>query len=325
MSESEAFHWQQKYTPWKNPGIYHVTVTVTPKEPVLGSLCIPTTNNIPNPEEATIIRTDLGREVVHCVAQIAELHPEIRLLKYCLMPDHVHFILQVTQPMEISIRTVLRGFQTGCRKAARCVGLDGASLFSEAPYIRSLSHAGQLQNMFRYIEDNPRRLAVKKLFPGFLRTMRDIEIGESSFDAVGNVLLLQSASYGTVHVRHDLVNMAKVGQDVPLRAYMNGCLASARAGAVLISPFVSSYEQAVLKELVKENLPVIYLLDNGFSPYYKPSGLLINACARGSALLLAPRTYDEAPGRIKRAQCVALNSVAERLAQILGCRMNKTT
>lgn len=318
MHSLTPWHWQQRFTPWKNPGIYHVTLAVTPREPILGALQIPTMNGTPNPEEATVVRSDLGRAVVECMALLEHFHPEMHLIKYCVMPDHLHFIVQVLKPMDISIKMALRGFQTGCRKEARRLGLDGAAIFSEPPYIRPLSRHGQLRIMFRYVEDNPRRLAVKQLFPGSFRTTRDIIIGEDHFDAVGNLLLLNASQYGTVHVRHELVDMVEVGNDGPLRAYMNGCILAARKGTILISPFVSRYEKAVLAELVKENLPVICLRENGFPPYYKPSGLIFDACAKGRVLLLAPQTYDKGAGRIRRAQCVAMNEEAVRIAQTLG-------
>ena len=50
-----------------------------------------------------------------------------------------------------------------------------------------------------------------------------------------------------------------------------------RQGTILVSPFISKQEQAVLSVLLKENLPFIYLADNGFRDYYKPSEALFDA------------------------------------------------
>jgi hypothetical protein len=44
------------------------------------------------------------------------------------------------------------------------------------------------------------------------------------------------------------------GYDQPLRDYMNGCVLAARHGTILISPFISKQEQAVMSVLLKENL-----------------------------------------------------------------------
>ena len=39
------WHWQESGTAWKGVGIYHVTLTVPSREPLLGKLVIPAGNN----------------------------------------------------------------------------------------------------------------------------------------------------------------------------------------------------------------------------------------------------------------------------------------
>ena len=65
--------------------------------------------------------------------------------------------------------------------------------------------------------------------------------------------------------------------------------------------------------LLREQLPFIYLADNGFRDYYKPTDALFDACAAGRVLILSPWPYDAKKRHISRADCVALNTMAEEI------------
>ncbi len=145
--------------------------------------------------------------------------------------------------------------------------------------------------MIQYIKMNPQRLATKRLMPSYFRVQRDIVLAGHSYDGVGNIALLHAERYSTVHVRRTMVEDAEHGNALPLRTYMNSCLAAAREGAVMVSPFISPQEKDILAVLLKEQRPVIYLADNGFGDYYKPSALLFDAVAAGRLLILSPWQY----------------------------------
>jgi hypothetical protein len=69
--------------------------------------------------------------------------------------------------------------------------------------------------------------------------------------------------------------------------------------------------------LLKEKLPFIILSDNGFRDYYKPSDVLFDAVASGLVLILSPLQHDPNKRHISRADCVALNSMAEEIASTI--------
>lgn len=323
--DNESWYWQEKGTSWYGIGIYHVTLVVPSREPLLGQLIIPDDD----PKQAYIDRSDMGKQVIHALAQIATRHPQISILQYCLMPNHLHAILHVTSPMTKSIRAVIRGFWQGVKKIGReyvlSIGSDNIRnneqnlvggvnpIFTDRPFIRPLSHHGQLQTMFDYIRLNPQRLATKRLKPGFFRVQDDINIADRIYSGVGNAELLQAAHYAPVHVRHTMVEAAEHGDDQALRDYMNSCVLAARKGTVMVSPFISPQEQAIMAVLLKENLPFIYLADNGFRDYYKPQESLFDAVAAGRVLILSPWDYDPTKRHVSRADCVALNQMAEEI------------
>ena len=385
MVEQEKWQWQEPGTTWKGVGLYHITLTVTSRQPLLGSLIIPDND----PSKAIVKRTALGNALVDCLLSIASYHPEVQVLHFCLMPDHLHAVLYVRRTMPKGIRMVVRGFWQGAKKLGRAfsaassiapnairenyqednlknyqedklrnnqedklrnnqegmlryyqggvknlkeetVQLEAISaslckqmgseayyqlepVFTEIPFIRSMGHNTQLPNTIRYIDMNPQRLATKRLMPGFFRVQKDITIGKRNYDGVGNTTLLMAEHFETVHVRRVLVEEASHGHDEPLRNYMNSCILMARKGVIMVSPFISPYEKQVMQVMLREQLSFIYLLDNGFRDYYKPTDALFDACASGRILILSPWTYDVSKRHISRVDCIALNAMAEEI------------
>ena len=188
-------------------------------------------------------------------------------------------------------------------------------IFTEMPFIRPMGRNTQLPNTIRYIDMNPQRLATKRLRPGFFRVQRDIMIGGRSYDGVGNTTLLMADKFATVHVRSVMVKAAEQGNDEQLRNYKNSCVIAAREGAVMVSPFISTHEKQVMQVLLREQLPFVCLTDNGFCDYYKPTDALFDAVAAGRVLILSPWQYDEGKRHISRADCVALNDMAEEICK----------
>jgi hypothetical protein len=389
MTRQTQWQWQEEGTSWKGVGIYHATLTVTSREPLLGTLVIPDKD----PARARVEATELGRVLLECQRSLSLFCPEIQILQYCLMPDHLHSIWYVRRPMEKSIRYVAQGFWRGAKKAGRAYSYlhAGASRligeannespmppslspstlpslspstppslspstlpslspstppslsslasaasrenplrallgdeayyglaphFTEVPFLRPLSRRGQLQSMIRYVQLNPQRLATKRLMPGFFRVQEGIVIAGRTYTAVGNILLLHAEHYAPVHVRSQWVKAAEQGDTQPLRNYMNGCVLAARQGRVMVSPFISTQEKQVKTVLLNEQHPFIVLADNGFRDYYKPPADILDAVAAGRVLLLSPWEYDAGKRHISRADCVALNAMAEEIAAI---------
>lgn len=339
MAERDQWKWQEPGTAWRGVGVYHVTLTVPSREPLLGTLVIPEGD----PSKAKIERTALGNAIVDELYVMGRHYPAIRILQFCLMPDHLHAVIHVTQTMDTSIRAVVRGYWQGVKKLGRAYTLSVAAelnsqtinevgqsvgatneggypfpVFTERPFIRPMSRRGQLNAMIHYVQMNPQRLATKRLKPGYFRVQKDLVIGGRSYDGVGNVALLMEERFATVHVRSTMVKAAEHGDDKQLRDYMNGCVLAARKGTVMVSPFISSQEKLVMEVLLQEQHPFVLLADNGFRDYYKPADLLFDACAAGRLLILSPWPYDEGKRHISRAECVALNTMAEDFCNALN-------
>ena len=188
------------------------------------------------------------------------------------------------------------------------------SIFTEQPFLRPLSRHGQLQTMIQYVQMNPQRLATRHLMPEYFWVQDHVEIAGRMYSAVGNAKLLQFTRMKPVHVRSMWVRDAEEhGYDQPLRDYKNGCVKAARDGAVMVSPLISEHERAVLYYLLQEKRPIIYIADNGFGKYYKPSAALFDAVAEGRMLILSPWSYDPQKKSVTRAECIEMNKIAEEI------------
>lgn len=321
---SQQWHWQAPGKAWKGVGIYHVTLTVTSRQPLLGTLVIP--NN--DPMQAWVERTALGEAVVDCLRTVPEFHPEVRIISFDLMPNHLHTIWHVTRPMSVGIKSVVRGFWQAVKQIGREYSMSIAPnairdnqhrpdpIFTEMPFIRPLSRKGQLNTMIHYTWLNPQRLATMRLMPGTFCVQENIEIAGRVYRGVGNADLLQRAKYMPVHVRRTMVEEAEHGDNKRLRDYMNGCVLAARNGTVMVSPFISPKEKEVMDELLKEGLPFIYIADNGFRDYYKPQDSLFEAVARKQVLILSPWEYGPHKKHVSRAECIEMNKMAEEISGI---------
>ena len=115
----EQWQWQEPGTAWRGVGIYHITLTVPSRQPLLGTLVIPQND----PTQARVERTALGNAVVDELYVMCRHYPAIRILQFCLMPDHLHAVIRVTRVMDTSIRSVIRGYWQGVKKLGRAYTL----------------------------------------------------------------------------------------------------------------------------------------------------------------------------------------------------------
>lgn len=115
MAEQEKWKWQEPGTTWKGIGLYHITLTITDRQPLLGALTVPEND----PTRTRVVRTALGNALVNCLLSIQHFHPEVQVLHFCLMPDHLHAVLYVRHTMPTGIGAVVRGFWQAAKKLGR--------------------------------------------------------------------------------------------------------------------------------------------------------------------------------------------------------------
>lgn len=96
--------------------------------------------------------------------------------------------------------------------------------------------------------------------------------------------------------------------------------AAREQGGVIVTACVSPKEREIAKLLQQEQLPVIEVMDNGFSDRYKPAGKAFYAVAEARRLEVTPWEYEyrhtkdgEAPD-ITREMCMVMNELVRTIA-----------
>ena len=85
--------------------IYLVTLCVEGRRPILGSLCGPDDNH----RLPWVSPSQLGLAVKRAWRELPQYHPQVKLLGFQLMPDHVHGIIYVMKPLPQHFRQVQTG------------------------------------------------------------------------------------------------------------------------------------------------------------------------------------------------------------------------
>lgn len=260
---------------YSDRGIYMITMAIEGRKPLLGTL-----HGDPSATEGSripqVTLSAMGEKVKECWMSIPFFHPEVKVLKLCIMPDHIHGILFVQEKMEKPLGKIIEGFKIGTRKAARELGImqspypalsEQEKKASQFPYPalseqekkarhtaagrahgklwepnyndRILMHKGQLQRMFAYLDDNPRRLLLKRQHPEYFTRLGTINAAGFQMQAIGNRFLLDnpvklqiqcSLRLTPEEIEHQKATMLYQACD---------------QGAILVSPCISPGEQQI--------------------------------------------------------------------------------
>ena len=184
-------------------------------------------------------------------------------------------------------------------------------LFEKGYCDKILLREGQLGNWKRYLDDNPRRLAIKRQCPEYFTILHQVRLMDLECQMVGNRFLLDIPERAAVIVH-------RAYSDADFEHYRQQWLALGEAGGVLISAAIAPREKAVMREAMDRGYRLILLLENGFPPLYKPSGEAFDACSDGRLLQISPWPYHSQRRVISREQCLLLNRLAEYLAEYLA-------
>lgn len=312
-------HHRTNYWDYKGTGIYHITLTVENRYPLFGELISP------SPDEAKIVLNSFGKKIDRFARDIPKIHAskgiELKVLALQVMPDHIHLVLQVLQPMTRSVGQIVRSYKSACTSlfkreylplatttgnytgeidnlAPPQVVVDFARIFTSRGSIwqympagyhdRILCCRGQLNAMIQYVKANPHRLWLKRTNPDLFRIHQQTQIAGGSCSTLGNMFLAERPFRAVLQCSRKLTQ-------AEIDTRKNECLEDAANGTVFITAAISEGEKQIARALREAGYPLIILLEKGFpkpdDPHYKffkPSGVYFEACAAGNLLLVEP-------------------------------------
>lgn len=281
--------------------IYMVTMCVEGRHPRLGTLRGPDDFH-PQP---WVSPTQLGERIKAEWLGIPRYFPQIKVLALTLMPDHLHGILHVTEPLPVHFGQIISGFKAGCNRIARGLG-EQCPLWEKGYNDKVLQGPGQLNRWFEYLNDNPRRLWIKRHCHDFFFVKR-VTVASIPVTAMGNLKLLDCRSILQVYCSRRM-NDDEIAKEGDL------LLARATEGAVLVSPAISPGEKRIMRRAFEAGLPIILISKNGFGDLSKPHGKLFDACAAGKVLLISRHEHRNDYQPLTQHACHEMNDLARAIA-----------
>ena len=293
-------HHRENGWDYKGRAIYHFTLPVEERYPLFGVL------EGESAETAFVRLNPCGRRVHQMLCGLAQFYAgkgyALKVLTQKVMPDHVHLVIQVLEPLPQSIGAVVRGFKSGCtkvykemymssgEKAAEVHGKnenaaevhgdseDGLKRSADAPvhFARIFAGRGSIW------EQNPAYYHERILHaPGQLRRMIDyvkdnprrlwIKSRNPEFFRLHRRTEAAGLSFTSMgnHFLLDwpdkqVVEMSRSATNEEVQEQLRKVLAAAHNGTVTYTAAISKGEQLIARTLREQGYLLVVLLNDGF-------------------------------------------------------------
>jgi len=142
---------------YSTPGAYFITVCTANREKIFwsdrrGELCSP----------ANVPLSDIGIIVHNEIKKLISVYDAVRVDKYCIMPDHIHFILSIdtdengrTQ-FAPTISRVMKQFKGSITKQV------GRPIWQKSFYDHGIRNQQDYDEIWAYIENNPLKYVLNR-------------------------------------------------------------------------------------------------------------------------------------------------------------------
>ncbi len=281
---------------YKSRCIYHITICKAPGCPefsrILGGL-----------EQPVIERSRIGEIIESQILNFPNLCSSLLVLQYVIMPDHIHFAIFARDYLPRVLGSYIGMMKVKCGQLIRAEFPQLEDVFTPDFHDRYLRQHHRLSTIIEYIRQNPYRLLVRRFNPDYFTRINNIEIGDSLWQAYGNLQLMGNPFKAPVIIHRSDSEILKANKR---RRWKH----LAENGGVLVSPFISPEEKAVRRQCEQVNGKIILLSNAPFGEREKPSAHDFEHCAQGCLLILAPMT-PMPPGR---KTFLYLNAFAESIS-----------
>ncbi len=280
---------------YTRPGFYMITMVTGGRRPLFGKC----RNN----------RAELslaGEIVRRRWSDIPSFRPSIEASTLVVMPDHLHGILYVKEPLVKPVGNTIRGFASGVTSELRKKMHNPVlEVWEKGFYDRIIMNSDMLQTERSYIRDNPRRFCLKKANPDLFSRVNKLENVRlqqgGKWAGFGNLFLLNKPELLAVQV-------SRKKSVVEIAALKRKVLERLECGAVAVSPFISPGEKGIARSVMEQDYGGLILMKpDGFAPLYKPAGKYFDLCAQGRLLVLSAFAYTGRKQELTRECCLRMN------------------
>ena len=127
-----------------NHGCYHITLCTKNRAPSLSKISCAETAA----DRAQIHLLSYGKICERYLHNIPSTYQNVHLLKYVIMPNHIHILLQLGESV-VTIPTIIRSFKRMTHREL------GASIWQDSYYDVVIRNETMFQCEWTYIDSNP--------------------------------------------------------------------------------------------------------------------------------------------------------------------------
>jgi REP element-mobilizing transposase RayT len=295
-------HHRENGWDYKGRAIYHFTLPVEERYPLFGVL------EGESAETAFVRLNPYGRRVHQMLCGLAQFYAgkgyALKVLTQKVMPDHVHLVIQVLEPLPQSIGAVVRGFKSGCTKVYKemyissgenAAEMHGDGKSESAAGVHGDSEDGRKRSADAPVhfprifvgrgsiwEQNPAYYHERILHaPGQLRRMIDyvkdnprrlwIKSRNPEFFRLHRRTEAAGLSFTSMgnHFLLDwpdkqVVEMSRSATNEEVQEQLRKVLAAAHNGTVTYTAAISKGEQLIARTLREQGYLLVVLLNDGF-------------------------------------------------------------
>lgn len=301
-----------KHHDYRRPAMYMITMLKSDYIPVLSDI----RGNLLLPSAAPVaVPTPTGSIIEEEIVIWEDKFPQAKISSYVIMPDHIHLMVNVWRYLPIGLGRALgqlkgaisRHYHQMLPEDVRPMEPESFFTFSFNDRIaRDMAHFDRMEF---YINDNPRRLLMKRENQDIFYRRWEVTIGGKEFIAVGNIFLLRNPELMVVRFSRKYTEEEFAGYR---KNWERGIL----NGATMVSPFIHGKEKEVRDMAFDEGGSVIRICENGFSDRFAPQGREFDYMGGRRLLLLGPKEYNTRKRDMTYAAAQEMNKIAEEIVRI---------
>ena len=290
-------HHRENGWDYRGRAIYHFTLPVEERWPLFGVL------EGESAETAFVRLNPFGRRVYQMLCGLAQFYAErgfaLKVLAQKVMPDHIHLVIQVLEPLPQSIGAVVRGFKSACTKIYKqeyygsgenAAGMQGEQGLQGAAGMQGAGMQGGVLVHFARIfasrgsiwQQDPAHYHERILHaPGQLRRMIDYVKDNPRrlwlksrhpdlfrlhrcTEAAGLLFTSLGNHFLLDWPDRQVVEMSRSASSTQVQERMQAVLAAAHNGAVTYTAAISDGEKLIARTLREQGYPLVVLLNDGF-------------------------------------------------------------
>lgn len=256
-----------------------------------------------------IRESNIGTIIAKSILHLPYEFPILKLHQFCVMPDHVHLLIQVLfrsdKHLDFYIDSLKNRIAVKYSKEENRV-IEDEEIFESGYCDKPLFDNRSLDGLYQYIHANPHRLAMRRQYPHFFQRIRKLKIGNKEYEAYGNLFLYHNPDKMAVKMSRKFSTEEK-GQKAAT------WLSEASKGTVLVSPFISKEEKAIRDRAEAIGARIILITHEAFPERFKPAAHDFDLCTEGRLLIISFGLPIGTP--LTRDICLQMNALAETLAQ----------